>query len=139
VTIRFVTPILNVLDVRESVGWFEQLGWEAGFLWTDEGEDKPNFGSVRYGDAEIFLCLDGQGSRGTPPAYSFDESTGGVWMSWFLNNLDDVDAMHALAARLGLDVTTPTDQPWGVREFHLHHPDGHTFRVGCHGRRGDEA
>jgi len=25
----------------------------------------------------------------------------------------------------------PTDEPWGVREFHLRHPDGHTFRVGA--------
>jgi hypothetical protein len=23
----------------------------------------------------------------------------------------------------------PTDEPWNVREFHLRHPDGHTFRV----------
>jgi hypothetical protein len=23
----------------------------------------------------------------------------------------------------------PTDEPWGVREFHLRHPDRHTFRV----------
>jgi len=25
----------------------------------------------------------------------------------------------------------PTDEPWGVREFHLRHPDGHIFRVGA--------
>jgi hypothetical protein len=30
----------------------------------------------------------------------------------------------------GFTVTwPPTDEPWGVREFHLRHPDGHTFRV----------
>jgi hypothetical protein len=23
----------------------------------------------------------------------------------------------------------PTDEPWGVRECRLVHPDGHTFRV----------
>ena len=23
----------------------------------------------------------------------------------------------------------PTNEPWGVREFHLRHPDGHMFRV----------
>lgn len=23
----------------------------------------------------------------------------------------------------------PTDEPWGMREFHLVHPDRHTFRV----------
>ena len=30
----------------------------------------------------------------------------------------------------GMTVTyPPTDEPWGVREFHLRHPDGHMFRV----------
>jgi hypothetical protein len=27
------------------------------------------------------------------------------------------------------DDAAPTDEPWGVREFHLRHPDGHTFQV----------
>jgi hypothetical protein len=36
------------------------------------------------------------------------------------------------ARELGYEVSMPpTDEPWGVREFHLRHPDGHTFRVGC--------
>ena len=30
----------------------------------------------------------------------------------------------------------PTDEPWGVREFHLRHPEGHTFRVGAPLRDG---
>jgi uncharacterized glyoxalase superfamily protein PhnB len=32
----------------------------------------------------------------------------------------------------GITVTwPPTDEPWGIREFHIRHPDGHTFRVGA--------
>ena len=23
----------------------------------------------------------------------------------------------------------PTDEPWGVREMHVRHPDGHVFRI----------
>jgi uncharacterized glyoxalase superfamily protein PhnB len=54
-------------------------------------------------------------------------------MSWFLDNVDEVDQMYEHAVSLGLDVTMPpTDEPWGVREFHLRHPDGHTFRVSAH-------
>jgi hypothetical protein len=31
--------------------------------------------------------------------------------------------MHARAIQFGLDVTMPpTDESWGVREFHLRHP-----------------
>jgi Glyoxalase/Bleomycin resistance protein/Dioxygenase superfamily len=133
VAVTTVTPILNVSDVCESVAWFEQLGWRQGFLWSgDDGE--IGFGSVVAGrEAEIFLCRDGQGSRdGTPSKFPFDSSTGCVWMSWFLDSAAEVDELHALACRLGLEVTmAPTDEPWGVREFHLRHPDGHTFRIGA--------
>lgn len=129
-----VTPILNVSDLRASLSWFAQLGWETRFVWDESrGGDEPGFAGVGFGDAEIFLCRNGQGSRGThKPNHPFDESTGGVWMSWFLDSLEEVDAMHGRAVALGLDVTMPpTDEPWGVREFHLLHPDGHTFRVGA--------
>ena len=55
-------------------------------------------------------------------------------MSWFVESPNEVDVIHARAIELGLDVAmAPTDEPWGVREFHLRHPDGHTFRVGAHG------
>jgi catechol 2,3-dioxygenase-like lactoylglutathione lyase family enzyme len=133
VTVRFVRPILNVSDVRGSLAWFESLGWETRFVW-DEGQAQPGFGGTGCGDNEIFLCRDGQGSRETRrPAFPFDESTGGSWMSWFLETPQEVDEMHSRAVDLGLDVSMPpTDEPWGVREFHLRHPDGHTFRVGAY-------
>jgi hypothetical protein len=39
-------------------------------------------------------------------------------------------AAHELALQHDLEISwPPTDEPWGVREFHLRHPDGHTFRV----------
>jgi len=122
-----VTPILNVSDVGASVEWFERLGWKRGFMWNDAGpieggsladpNGPANFGSVCSGHAEIFLCQDGQGERGT-------------WISWWLVRPADVDAMHERALEHGMTVSyPPTDEPWGVREFHLVHPDGHTFRV----------
>jgi uncharacterized glyoxalase superfamily protein PhnB len=132
VAVHSVVPILNVSDVRASLAWFEQLGWETRFVWPRDGAEEPGFAGIGFGEGEIFLCKDGQGSRGTQPsAFPFDESTGGVWMSWFLGGPGELDAMHARALELGLDVTmAPTDEPWGIREFHLRHPDGHTFRIG---------
>ena len=123
-----VTPILNVSDVGASIAWFERLGWQRGFTWNDgggiaEGADADahgpaNFGSVCSGHVEIFLCRDGQGAPG------------GVWLSWWLKTPAEVDAIHALALEHGMTVTWgPTDEPWGVHEFHLRHPEGHTFRV----------
>jgi uncharacterized glyoxalase superfamily protein PhnB len=55
-----------------------------------------------------------------------------VWSSWWLRTPGEVDEAHARALELGYEVSwPPTDEPWGVHEFHLRHPDGHTFRVGA--------
>ena len=122
-----ITPILNVSNLLESIVWFEKLGWKKCWTWGDP----PNFGAVGSGKCEIFLCLGAQGSRGGPmPRHAGDDDTGGVWMSWWVGSPADVDAAHALALDQGLTVTwPPTDEPWGVRECHIRHPDGHTFRV----------
>src|SRR5689334_1718614 len=96
--VRSVTPILNVADLKAALAWFESLGWETQFTWADGrfGVDQPGFAAVASGHAEIFLCLDGQGSRGTrQPSHPFDESTDGVWLSWFLDDRDAVEAMHS--------------------------------------------
>ena len=53
-----------------------------------------------------------------------------VWMTWWMDSPAEVDALHAIALEKGIPVTyPPTNEPWGVREFHLRHPDGHMFRV----------
>lgn len=150
--VQSVVPVLNVSDIGESFAWFEIFGWSRGFSWNDGGfmgsgadavvsneHGEANFGSVCSGHAQIFLCRGGQGSRGTKlTANPGDDATDGVWMSWWLESPAEVDAFHAKAIEQGCIVThPPTDEPWGIREFHLRHPDGHTFRVGA--GRGEEA
>lgn len=122
-----ITPILNVSNMAESFAWFEKMGWQKKWDWGEP----PTFGAVGCGKVEIFLCLGAQGSRGGPrPKFTGDDETGGVWMSWWVENPAAVDAAHALALQNGFAIThPPTNEPWGVREFHLRHPDGHTFRV----------
>jgi len=129
-TVQGVTPILNVTSVLESQAWFEKLGWSRGFTWP-EGDSAPGFGAVCSGKIEIFLCVGGQGSRGAiMPRFPGDDATDGVWMSWWVGSPAEVDALHQTALAQGFIVTyPPTDEPWGVREFHLRHPDGHMFRV----------
>jgi len=128
--VQQLTPILNVSSILDSQKWFEALGWHRGFTWPD-GDAEPGFGAVRGGKAEIFLCRGAQGSRGAAmPKFPGDDETDGVWMSWWMKSPAEVDALHATALSLGYTVTyPPTDEPWGVREFHLRHPDGHMFRV----------
>ena len=122
---KAVTPILNVSNFLESVAWFEKLGWTKGFQWGKP----PTFGAVCSGEFEIFLCLNGQGGRGKgslSTTQDIDDNKG-VWMSIWV---DDVDEVHRLCLEQGLEVTLPpTDEPWGVREMHVRHPDGHVFRI----------
>jgi catechol 2,3-dioxygenase-like lactoylglutathione lyase family enzyme len=134
VKVQRVVPILNVTDVGESFVWFAKLGWAKGFAWDrDESGAGPDFGSVSCAGCEIFLCRDGQGSRGrgentlTGGPQGDQTADKGSWVSIWV---DDVDAIHERCLAEGLDVTyPPTDEPWGVREAHVRHPDGHVFRI----------
>jgi catechol 2,3-dioxygenase-like lactoylglutathione lyase family enzyme len=128
-SVQDVTPILNVSNLQESFAWFERLGWKKHW---QHGEP-PNFGAVISGTSEIFLCQGGQGARGgAMPREPWDNQAGSTWVSWWLPSPADVDALYALAVQLGVEAPwPPTDMPWNVRECHIRHPDGHTFRVGA--------
>jgi catechol 2,3-dioxygenase-like lactoylglutathione lyase family enzyme len=104
-----------------------------------------DFAGVCSGDAGIFLCLDGQGARGAPPAADAasdappsDDRAGGMWMSWWFETPADVDAAYERALEQGVTVTMPPrDEPWGARECRIMHPDGHVFRLACGLTGGD--
>ena len=105
-------PILNVSDFAASMAYYtEKLGFRKVWDWGEP----PSFGCVARDGIEIFFCLDGQGQHGT-------------WMSIFV---DDANALHEEMRQKGAKITMPpTDEPWGMREFHVEDPDGHTFRFG---------
>ncbi|MEM9537790.1 MAG: bleomycin resistance family protein [Cyanobacteria bacterium P01_E01_bin.45] len=128
---KAITPILNVSNLQQSFEWFETLGWQKGWDWGEP----PTFGGVGSGECEIFLCQDGQGGRGKGEnKTTFGESDEeradrGVWMSIWV---EDVDSVYRHCLEQNIEVTwQPTDMPWGVREMHVRHPDGHVFRVSC--------
>jgi len=49
--------------------------------------------------------------------------------------VEDVDAWHAhvlqqlVGSRFGVEVGTPAERPWGMRDFHLKDPDGVLWRI----------
>jgi catechol 2,3-dioxygenase-like lactoylglutathione lyase family enzyme len=135
VVAKGLTPILNVSNIQQSFAWFEKLGWQKGWDWGTP----PTFGGVCSGKCEIFLCQGAQGGRGksnlATTKNSGEMADKGVWMSIWV---DDVDAVHQHCLEQGLEVTfPPTDEPWGVREMHVRHPDGHVFRI-SRGKDGAE-
>ncbi len=141
--IEFITPILNVSNVPESIEWFEKIGWQRTFTWNSGGviEDMrdrddngiADFAGVGSGKVQIFLCLNAQGSRGGAwPMHvdSNDDESGGNWISVWASSVQDLEKLHQAAVENGMEVVLPiTDQPWGSREFRLKHPDGHILRI----------
>src|SRR4051812_25132994 len=92
-TAERVIPILNVSDIEESFVWFGKLGWKKIWDWGDPAD----FGAVRAGHAEIFLCQDGQGGRGKGPnktTFGSYEASRGDKGTWLCIMVDDVDALH---------------------------------------------
>jgi len=142
--VKGLTPILNVSDVPASVRWLEKLGWCRGFAWNAGGIIKNGAVENAHGPANfagmcantpaegegpmVFLCKDGQGSRDPRPCPDPEnDNYGGVWMSWWV---EDVDGAHRDAVAAGIEIIRPpVNEPWGVREFLIRHPDGHYFRV----------
>ena len=44
--------------------------------------------------------------------------------------VDDVDAAHAAAVRIGCEIVHPlTDEPWGVRRFFVRDPGGNVVNI----------
>jgi len=126
---RGVNPILNVSDIKASFEWFKKLGWSVNWEWGEP----VGFGAVGSGEVEIFLCLNAQGGRGqgsnatTFTVKGDEQADKGVWMSLWVNDIDEVHK-HCVAHEI--DVTfQPTNMPWGVREMHIRHMDGHVFRL----------
>src|SRR4051794_25831300 len=129
-----VVPILNVSDIEASFAWFAKLGWSREFEWDAEDPSRPaDFAGVSSGGCQIFLCRDGQGGRGrggnttTGGPGADQRADKGAWVSIWV---DDVEAVHEHCVAQRLDVThPPTDEPWGLREMHVRHPDGHVLRI----------
>lgn len=105
------TPILNVKNFQASIDYYVQkLGFEKKWDWGDP----PNFGCVRRGKVEIFLCEGGQGQPG-------------MWISIFM---DDVDALYEEYKKSGATIlNSPTNYPWQTREMLVEDLDGHRFRM----------
>ena len=119
---QHLTPILNVSNMEQSFDWFTRLGWTKRWDWQATPDAPITFGAVGSGQCEIFLCLGAQGGSG-----QVGDREMGMWMSMWVAK---VDAEFANCQANGIEVTRPPkDEPWGVREMHVRHPDGHIFRI----------
>jgi uncharacterized glyoxalase superfamily protein PhnB len=106
--------VLAVHDLDESAGFFGQLGFA-------ETNRPPGWVFLSRDNCMVML---GECPDSLPAADLGDHS----YVAYF--RVDDADAHYAAAAAAGLDVATPQDKPWGLREFTVASPEGHRITIG---------
>ena len=117
VNMERVAPILPVRDITAALAHYRQLGFEVR-AYGPPGEPNPEYGFVRWGAVELHLI------RSPDHDPKVTASCCDLYVS-------DADALHgawqaASAGRLG----TPSDTPYGLREFGHVDPEGDLLRVG---------
>lgn len=114
-TIRRVVPDIQSGDLDRSREFY------ADFLGFDVGMDQGwvmTFVSPANPTAQVTVISE-DASADVVPDMSIE--------------VEDVDAAHARAQELGLEVVHPlTDEPWGVRRFFVRDPDGKVVNVLSH-------
>ncbi len=107
-----LAPVLHVKDMQAALAYYcDRLGFTVSFTW----EDPPRYACLCLGDADLHL------NSYQPPAAS----------SIICIFCKGVDALHDDLATRGANITRPVaDQPYGMREFVVTDPDGHSLVFG---------
>ena len=113
-----VAPILPVRDVPAALAHYRQLGFEVR-AYGPPGGPNPEYGFVRWGAVELHL------SRSPDHDPKVTASCCYLYVS-------DADALHGAwkAAKVAGRLGTPSDTPYGLREFAHVDPEGNLLRVG---------
>ncbi|HTX17465.1 MAG TPA: VOC family protein [Bacteroidota bacterium] len=119
-SIRRVVPDINTNDMEESVKFYTGL---FGFQVAMDMNWIVTLASPSNATAQINLLKNQSPSPQQP----------GLAMSI---EVADVDAVHATAVALGAKIIYPlTDEPWGVRRFHVADPNNILINVMMHQKR----
>ena len=107
-------PILPSRDLRETLAFYEQLGFRNAGAPPEEW----NYLILERGGIELQFL-------GRPN--TFAEFAGPA--SCYLR-VADADAVHAEWTRTGVEVEPPSTTDYGMREFELLDPSGNLLRIG---------
>ncbi|KHK48940.1 glyoxalase [Ralstonia sp. A12] len=114
--VRRIVPNLHATDpARARAFYAELLGLDVvmDHGWIVTFADTSNTMTPQ-------ISIASEGGAGTPvPALSVE--------------VDDVEAVHARALSLGLEIVYPlVDEPWGVRRFYVRDPFGNVVNILAH-------
>ena len=95
-------------DMARAVRFYLTLGFPMRY-----GGEQADFTSFRVGDGYLNLIVAPLEQRW-------------IWWGRVIFYVSDVDALYAMAKRLGLEPhAPPQNAPWGERYFHITDPDSH--------------
>ena len=57
-----VVPMIHVPDVRETVEWYESIGFDVVARYGNETDDGLSFAIVSFGDGQVMFSQDGETS-----------------------------------------------------------------------------
>ncbi len=109
-----IKPFVPASDFRLSKAFYVELGFE--IPWSDE-----DLAYVRLGDTSFLL-----------QAFGEPEFIKNFQMHLLVENVDEWHShvvATGVAARYGVEVGNPQDQPWAMRDFTLFDPSGVLWRV----------
>jgi lactoylglutathione lyase len=116
-TFRESFPILQVADMRRSVGFYSDLlGF--GRTYSFPSDDDPEFVLLAIEDGKLGLAAaDGPVETGSTAIWAYT---------------DDVDAAVSEFREAGFRIVAePADRPWGERVASIADPDGYMVHIGA--------
>ncbi len=112
-------PILPSRNLDETRAFYGRLGFTAWF----HGRSWPDYEIVSRGQLVVHFFAE--------PGLAADQNNAGCY--WRVTDADEFYRVCAAVTPTSEGIprlTTPMDQPWGMREFTLVDPSGNLVRVG---------
>jgi uncharacterized glyoxalase superfamily protein PhnB len=117
---RSVMPSLTVNNVKQSLGFFEGLGFEIEDRWEVDGVVQGAM--LKAGQARLGLSQD-DGKKGL-------DRIKGTGMRLYIEVADDIDQLAARARAAGITLgSEPHDTEWGSRAFDVTEPSGFALTI----------
>lgn len=122
-SIRRVVPTITTTAMNRSREFYEeflglQMAMDMGWIVTFVSPDNPT--------AQLSLVQRNDAETGV-------ETAAAAQLVSLSIEVGNVDQLHREAAERGYAVVHPlTDEPWGVRRFHVLDPNGIVVNVMCH-------
>lgn len=121
--IRGMTPLLQVFDMATSLKFYvDVLGFE--IVQTDANTDAPNHNWVwlRLNGTDLMLNTAYEYENRPPAADARRVAAHDDITLYF--GAPDVDTVYAHLRAKGIEVKQPTVAPYGMKQLHVHDPDG---------------